>query len=116
MTVTSNVGEILTNVLTLVKKHNWNHTEKEDLVKFTNALLNTNAVPSSRFLLDKYFYSKDGMKYHFFCSACTHVLLDVCAASHSQSQILCPNPACLKVNDISDLSKATYFVSFDLPY
>jgi len=115
-TVTLSVGEILTNVLTLAKKHNWNHIEKEDLMKFTCALLNDQkTLPSSRFLLDKLFFSKKGMRYFFFCSNCTHFLLDVGADRHAEVTISCPNQKCTKENNLSDLSKATYFVVFDIP-
>lgn len=108
----------MTNALTIVKKHNWNHTEKEDLMKFTNAILGKNVVPSSRFLLDKYFYSKGGMTYHFFCAKCSCHLSDIFAAEHSaQIQPLpCPNEKCLHINNVSELSKASYFVTFDLPH
>jgi len=66
VTVKASVGENMTNALTLVKKHNWNHTEKEDLTKFTNSLLDMQALPGSRCLLHKYLYSKEGMQHHFF--------------------------------------------------
>lgn len=117
ITVTATMGEILTNALTLVKKHNWNHTEKEDLMKFANSILDGKSkLPNTRFLLDQYFFSKEGMHYHFFCSQCTHFLLDVSAANLSVTQVVCPNSKCMKLNLLTDLSKATYFVTYDLIY
>lgn len=86
-------------------------------MKFANAILGgKNIVPSSRFLLDQYLYSKEGMHYHFFCSKCTHFLLDASAATFSIKEVNCPNIQCMTLNVLSDLSKATYFVTFDLVY
>lgn len=41
LTVNISVGEILTNALTLVKKHNWSHLEKEHLMMFAKSILNS---------------------------------------------------------------------------
>ena len=65
------VGEILTNALILVHKNHMSHLAKENVMKYVNSILaNGNIVPSSRFLLDEYIFSKTCMCYFFYCSAC----------------------------------------------
>lgn len=114
LTVNISVGEILTNALTLVKKHNWSHLEKEHLMKFTTSILtNGNVVPNSRFLLDEHFYSMADMWYYFFCSNCSKSLGDVSPKRPRPSQVICS--ICDTVNILSDLSQATFFVKFYLP-
>ncbi|KAJ1519167.1 hypothetical protein ONE63_011223 [Megalurothrips usitatus] len=116
LNVKISVGEILTNALTLVRKHNWSHLEKENLMKFATSILNCgNILPNSRYLLDEYFYSQNDMWYYFYCSECTKHLGSVPACRSRPEQICCPNPECKTVNRLHDLSKANYFVTFDLP-
>jgi hypothetical protein len=112
--VNISIGEIMINALTLVKKHNWSHLEKEHLMKFLCSILG-NTVPNSRYLLDQYFYSKEDMRYYFFCSECFMSLGDIPASSYRPGQIICPNQVCKTINVVSDLSQCTYFVTFHLP-
>ncbi|KAE8737725.1 hypothetical protein FOCC_FOCC016808, partial [Frankliniella occidentalis] len=114
--VNISIGEILTNALVLCKKHNWGHLEKEHLMKFTQSILNCGKIlPDSRFLLDQYFYSKEDMWYYFHCSGCYSSLVDLPSKQRRPDQIVCSNVKCNRVNILSDLSKATYFVTFYLP-
>lgn len=114
LNVEISIGEILINALTLVKKHNWSHLEKEHLMKFVNSVLNNGKLlPDSRFLLDQLFHSKDDMCYHFFCFHCFKYLGAVPSKDPRPNQLVCPH--CKNVNVLSDLSQASYFVTFHLP-
>ncbi|KAK3917318.1 Halomucin [Frankliniella fusca] len=114
--VNISIGEILINALALVKNHNWSHLEKEHLMKFAQSILKCGKIlPDSRFLLDQYFYSKEDMQYFFFCSGCYKSLGAFPAKQTRPERIVCPIATCETVNILSDLSQATYFVTFYLP-
>lgn len=114
LSVNISVGEILINALTLVKKHNWSHTETENLLKFALSVLNSGKLFfTSRYLIDEHFYSKEDMTYFFYCWQCSKELGSVRAKNPRPSQVVCPS--CATVNMLSDLSQVSYFVTFHLP-
>lgn len=116
VTVNVTLGEILTNFLRLARKHNMSHLQKENVMKFLESILHCGKeLPTSRFLLDEYFFSKKDMTYHFFCSECTSFIGTVPAPNPRPEFARCLDPRCNHENNIGDLSKASYFVTLDVP-
>lgn len=109
------IGEILLNVLVFSRKHHITHTEKSDLMKMFQLTLGTGGkLPASRYLLDKYLFTKIHMWYNFFCFKCRKFLGSSASTSVRPKQLACPNKNCQEVNLLHDLSNASYFVTFDL--
>lgn len=114
--VTVTLGEVLTNFLRLARKHNISHLEKENIMKFINSILNCGDIlPTSRYLLDEFFYSKKDMIYHFYCAKCTSLVGSIPACNPRPDFARCSDPECNEENILGDLSKASYFVTFDVP-
>lgn len=80
-----------------------------DIVKFANALFLTPILPKSAYLLDQYLNSTDGFKRHFYCEKCMYAF--GVQDNKIVKRLRCPNG---HISDIQDLTKATYFVQYDL--
>lgn len=112
---TVNPNDIIQMVLGLAQRHRWTHQEKEDVMKMTNWILGRRLLPDTRFLMDSIFFPKSSLSYFFYCCECTTLLGSNELLETQVKTMNCPNTKCAHANVISDLSKATYFVCFDVP-
>ncbi|KAE8737244.1 hypothetical protein FOCC_FOCC017294 [Frankliniella occidentalis] len=113
-TVTAKYGEILLNALELSRHHNWNHTEKSNVLKLINSMFDQKVLGDSRYLLDELLFSSEGMHRFYFCEKCFTALPDV--DFDSPDPVICPVEQCKLENDKTELKKEGYFVILDVPY
>lgn len=111
---TVNPNDIIQMVLGISQRHRWTHHEKEDVMKLINWILGKRVLPDTRYLMDSVFFPKSCLTYFFYCCKCTSLLGSNELLEMQCKMKKCPNNKCLHDNVISDLSKATYFVSFDI--
>ncbi|XP_034248997.1 uncharacterized protein LOC117649921 [Thrips palmi] len=112
---TVNPNDIIQMVIGLSQRHRWTHHEKEDLMKLVNWIVGRRILPDTRFLIDSVFFPKSSLTYFFYCCKCTKMLGSSELIEMKVKTKTCPNTKCAHSNVISDLSKATYFVCFDVP-
>lgn len=110
--VTSNVclspKEILLNILKLTEAHNINNSVFVGMCKLVNSMFSDPILPDTQFKLDELILKACGMNYHFYCCKCQKLL----RATDLTGVITCNK--CRTQNDISDMTKASFFVTFDI--
>ena len=124
--IVASPSEVLKNSLTLVKKHNLNHTEHVNIMKLVNSIFRTAVVPDTSYLVDKLYMTNSGYDIYFFCHHCKALL---CFENNEEERehdeenetadedtiqegaLKCRK--CKTINVVDDLTKARFFVIWD---
>lgn len=130
--IVASPSEILKNTLTLVKKHNMNHTEHVNILKLINSIFRSAVVPDTSYLVDKLYMTSSDYNIYFFCYNCKVLLPNVNTEDGEDEEdnssdeegnetteetipegsVKCRK--CKSINVVDDLTKAHFFVIWDL--
>lgn len=102
-------NEIIYNILNMCEAHKVNNTVFISMFKLVNSMFGEPIVPDTHYKLDQLLFSVCGLKYHFYCSKLS------CKKLLKVKDVTLPiSCKCGQVNFVSDLTKASYFVTFDI--
>lgn len=102
--------ELLLNLLNLDEAHDINRTLFVNICKIINSIFSEPIIPDTSFKIDSLLLSTSGVTYHFYCKKCVKPLYNPQKAEF----VTCRPRKCGTVNNVSDLDKSSYFVSFDV--
>lgn len=96
--------------LDMAEKNNFTFKAFVDSVKLINSLFVCPVLPNSAYLLDKLCNSSEGMSKYFYCNNCSYAF----GVQDNSIHRLLDCPECGHCNNISDLTKASFFVLYSL--
>jgi len=108
--VTVSPAEALIMTLDMANQNQFTLKAFVDSVKLLNSLFAAPVVPNTLYMLDKLLHSTTGIERHFYCVKCSYSFGK--RDSNEEPTLVCPECAC--INEITDLTKASYLVVFPL--
>ncbi|KAK3920928.1 Replicase polyprotein 1ab [Frankliniella fusca] len=110
--VTASPAQALLMALAAAQQNRSTFKAFVDSTKCINSLFLTPVLPKSEHLLDELLNSSEGFNRFFFCSGCSYLFGKIDHVANPS--IVCPVDRCKTSNNIKDLTKATYFLQYDL--
>uniref|UniRef100_A0ABD2WA97 Transposase domain-containing protein n=1 Tax=Trichogramma kaykai TaxID=54128 RepID=A0ABD2WA97_9HYME len=101
-------GEIILMILKYAMQNELSMSAITNLFKLVNTMFKIPILPDSKYILDKFFNSKDGLHKYVICYKCSADLSEV---NSNTSLITCP--VCDAQNDRNDQNKSSYFILLD---